>query len=76
MSLEGPSLRESRFGQIRAQLARPVTVSNFLSTYRSLDGILDPFRWHKGWAIFGLVAGMWLAGTSSGQGLVRKVRRK
>lgn len=43
---------------------------------RALKGITDGFRWHPVLTFAGIFAGMWLAGTASGQRVVKKIRRK
>lgn len=43
---------------------------------RALKGITDGFRWHPVLTFAGIFAGLWLAGTASGQRVVKKIRRK
>lgn len=69
MSLEGPRISEiDRIrGQLYAATPRPIW---------QLSGLFDPIKVYPLWAIGGVLLGAWLAGTTRGQQLVRKIRRK
>lgn len=69
MSLEGP--RPSELDRIRSRLyaatPRPIW---------QLSGLLDPIKVYPLWAIGGVLFGAWLAGTTTGRSIVRKIRGK
>lgn len=59
----------------RAYAAVRRTISKSASG-RALKGITDGFRWHPVLTFAGIFAGLWLAGTASGQRVVKTIRRK
>lgn len=69
MSLEGPSMRALAAYQGNVDFETP---NHAVKATWQLSGILDPIVNYPGWAIGGLVLGMWLAGTATGRSVVAK----
>jgi hypothetical protein len=65
MSLEGPKLA----GAPWSPAPRP-----FMPGELGVPAILQPFQTHAAWTIGGLLLGLWLAGSTPGQGVINRVR--
>lgn len=69
MSLEGPRLTE--LDRVRSELYARTPRPLF-----QLSGLFDPLKVYPLWAVGGVLLGAWLAGTTRGQSLVRKLRKR
>ncbi len=66
---DGASPMSRAYASVRRTMAKS-------TSGRALKGITDGFRWHPVLTFAGIFAGLWLAGTASGQRVVKKIRRK